>query len=76
MHREDRGTEPGDWHGEEPQQPPEEHTAGGMQEHVHGVIAGRGQAPELVLEPVGRVDERVVLRRGPRFQPDAAEAGE
>jgi hypothetical protein len=41
-----------------------------VEEHVDDVVAGGVVAPEPVFEPVGRVDEGVVLRDRERAKPD------
>jgi hypothetical protein len=42
----------------------------GVTEDVDDVVAGRIELPELVLDPEGRVDQRVVLGGGPEIEPD------
>ena len=46
------------------QDEPEQDGAAGVKEHVDNVISARFQAPELILDPVGGVGERIILRRG------------
>ena len=76
MHREDRRREPGSGHAEPPQRAPGEDGAERVQRDVHRVVARRLEPPELVLDPEQRVDERVVLRRRARREPDVAQPGE
>ena len=59
-------------------QPPQDqrHHQGrqGVQDDVHQVIAQRGVAPQLVLDPEGGVQQRIILLRGPQVEPDAVQS--
>ena len=61
MHGEHRRSEPGARNREPCQQPPHQHDIGKVQRHVDGVIARRGQPPQLVLQPERRVDDGPVV---------------
>src|SRR5207302_9830305 len=52
---------------------PDEDRVGGVQEHVDEVVAEGVETPEMVIQPEAREGERVVLRDGARFEPDAPE---
>ena len=58
---EHRGYGPGAGDLQPPGEAPEEDRVGGVQQHVDRVVAGRGEAPQLVLDPEGRIDQRPVM---------------
>ena len=67
-----RQVRPGD------RQPPQDqgHHQGrqGVQPNVHQVVAERRVAPQLVLDPEGAVQQRVILLRGPEVEPDPVQS--
>ena len=73
MKRERRRGDPGAPQAEPDEEPPEEQRRSGVEEDVYEVIPERAKAPEALLDPVGREDERVVLLVRPRLGPDPRE---
>ena len=70
MHGEDRRRQPRSGKLEERQDAPQEHDPEGVQKDVDDVVADRLELPELVLDPEGRVDHRVVLGCRAEIEPD------
>lgn len=70
VQRESRRGEPGGGEGEAPKKSPEKERGGAVEQDVDEVIPERVKAPEPLLDPVGREDERVVLLVGRRVGPD------
>ena len=76
MHGEDRGDPPSARHRQTSQNPPKQKRVGGMQQHVHHMVADRIKSPEFVLQPKAGVGERPIVRfvRFVRHEPDAPQA--
>ncbi len=45
----------------------------GVQRQIHQVVSQRMIAPELVLDPKGAVQQRIVLLRRPHVEPDSSQ---
>ena len=77
MDGEHRGDQPPAGDGQTRGQAPQQQDVGRVQEDVDGVIAGRGEPPQLVLQPEARIDQRPVVPLVPdlrRPEPEAPEA--
>ncbi len=64
MHGKDRRGQPGAGNSESFQQPPQQHRAERVQQHIHQVIAQRVRPPQPPFQPQGRGGHREVIRRG------------
>ena len=73
MHRKDRGDDPGPRDRQPPQQPPQQHRIRHVQQHVDHVIPGRGEPPQLMLQPETGIRHGPVMRllNLARHEPDA-----
>ena len=79
VHGEHRGDHGGARHAQAFEEAPQQQAVEHVQGDVDRVVAGRLEAPELVLQPEGRIDERPVVSlvldvRG--REPDVAQAGD
>ena len=75
MQHEQRGREPRRRNGQSQEDPPEEDAAGRVEHQVDRVIAGRVQGVKSAFDLAerGSEDERIILRRRGRLDPDANE---
>ena len=78
MHGEYRRGDPRPGYRQPRQQPPHQHRIGPVQQQVDGVKAQRGEAPQPMFQPEGRISERPVVALAlnlARREPDAPQAG-
>ena len=73
MDRKDRGDDPGARDRQPPQHPPQQHRIRQVQQHVDHVISGRGESPQLMLQPETGIRHGPVVRLldRARHEPDA-----
>ena len=74
MHGKQGRGQPGAGNLEPAQNPPEKNRIGGMQQHIDDEVAGRVQSPEVIFDPEGRKNQRVILWRGAGLEPDLVKA--
>jgi hypothetical protein len=74
MQRKDRRRKPCAGDPQPLQQPPKKDRVHPVQQDIDKVIAQRRQAPERVLEPEGRIDEREILGGRIEGEPDAPQS--
>jgi hypothetical protein len=75
MNSEDGGGQPRPRDAKSTEDEPQKNGTGRVQQHVDGVVAEGVEPPEVVLDPEGGEDQRIVLRRGTRLGPDLLQAG-
>ena len=61
MYREDRRCKPSTWEREAQQQTPEQQHVQGVERQIDGVVPEGFEAPQLVVEPEGRIRDRPVV---------------
>jgi len=71
---EDQSGEPGAPQPQLAENEPQEQGVASVEQHVVQVVPEWRQAPQLILDPEGRVDQRVVLRNGPDLAPDPSQS--
>ena len=73
MQREDKSSQERTTQGEPAQQDGQQAGGGGVPQDINQVVAEGGVTPDRVLDPKGRMQQRIVLLRGSDLEPDAKE---
>ena len=76
MQCENSRRDPGSGQFQPAQQAIKQQSGKGMKSQIDGMITEGMKPPKMILQPKGGVDQRIVLRRGGRIEPDAPQTGQ